>query len=51
VGVLRIVHVQDVHDHLIDDLDLAIHLWVEGSGFVELGVQYDQRINQDVLRN
>ena len=39
VGVLGIVHAQDMHDHLINDLDLAICLWVEGSGFGELGVQ------------
>jgi hypothetical protein len=37
--VLGIVHVQDMHDHLIDDLSLAICLGVEGSGFGELGVQ------------
>ena len=28
-----------MHDHLIDDLGLAIFLRVEGSGFCELGVQ------------
>jgi hypothetical protein len=39
VGVLGIVHVQDVHDHLVDDLGLAIRLGVEGSGLGELGVQ------------
>jgi hypothetical protein len=39
VGVLGIVHAQDVHDHLVDDLNLAIHLGVEGSGLGELGVQ------------
>jgi hypothetical protein len=39
VGVLGIVHVQDMHDHPVDDLSLAIHLGVEGSGFGELGVQ------------
>jgi hypothetical protein len=37
--MLRIVHAQDVHDHLIDDLGLAIGLGVERSGFCELGVQ------------
>jgi hypothetical protein len=39
VEVLRIVHVQDMHDHLIDDLNLAIYLGVESSGFCKLGVQ------------
>jgi hypothetical protein len=38
-GVLGIVHAQDMHDHPIDDLSLAICLGVEGSGFGELGVQ------------
>jgi hypothetical protein len=38
VRVLGIVHVQDVHDHLVDDLGLAIRLGVEGSGLGELGV-------------
>jgi hypothetical protein len=37
--MLRVVHVQDVHNHLIDDLCLAIGLGVESSGFSELGVQ------------
>jgi hypothetical protein len=37
--MLKIVHVQDVHNHLIDDLSLAINLGVERSGFCELGVQ------------
>jgi hypothetical protein len=39
VGVLGIVHAQDMYDHLIDDLSLAICLGVEGSGFGELGIQ------------
>jgi hypothetical protein len=39
VGVLGIVHVQDVHDHPVDDLGLDIHLVVEVSGLGELGVQ------------
>jgi hypothetical protein len=38
-GMLRIVHAKDVHNHLIDDLGLAIGLGVESSGFCELGVQ------------
>ena len=37
--MLRILHAQDVHNHLIDDLCLAIDLRVEGGGFSELGVQ------------
>jgi hypothetical protein len=37
--MLRVVHAQDVHNHLIDDLCLAIGLGVEISGFSELGVQ------------
>jgi hypothetical protein len=39
VGMLRIVHAQDMHNHLLDDLSLAIRLGVEGSGFGELGIQ------------
>jgi hypothetical protein len=39
VGVLVILHVKYLHDHLVDDLSLAIHLGVEGSGLGELGVQ------------
>ena len=37
--VLGIIHVGDMHDHLIYDLDLAICLGVEGRGFGELCVQ------------
>jgi hypothetical protein len=37
--MLRIVHAQDVHNHLIDDLYFSISLGVESSGFCELGVQ------------
>jgi hypothetical protein len=36
--MLGIVHAQDMHDHHVDDLSLAIHLGVEGSQFGELGV-------------
>jgi hypothetical protein len=35
--MLGIVHVQDMCDHPVDDLGLAICLGVEGSGFGELG--------------
>jgi hypothetical protein len=38
VRVLIILHMQDVHDHLVDDLRLEIHLGVEGGGLGELGV-------------
>jgi hypothetical protein len=38
--MLRIVHALDVHNHSIDDLNLAISLGVERSGFCELGVQH-----------
>ena len=37
--VLGIIHAQNMHDHLIYDLNLAIYLGVESHGFVELGVQ------------
>jgi hypothetical protein len=37
--MLIFLHVQDVHNHPIDNLYLAIDLRVEGSGFSELGVQ------------
>jgi hypothetical protein len=37
--MLIIVHEKDVHNHLIDDLGLAIGLGVERRGFCELGVQ------------
>jgi hypothetical protein len=37
--VLGIIHVQDMHDHSIYNLGLAICLGVEGRGFGELGVQ------------
>jgi hypothetical protein len=37
--MLRIVHVQDVHNHSIDDLCFSIYLGVESNGFCELGVQ------------
>jgi hypothetical protein len=37
--VLGIIHAQDMHDHLIYVLSLAICLGVEGYGFVEFGVQ------------
>jgi hypothetical protein len=39
MGILRIVHTQDVQNNLIDEISLAISLGVERSGFCELGVQ------------
>jgi hypothetical protein len=39
IWILRVVHAQDMHNHLIDDLRLAISLGVESNGFIELGVQ------------
>jgi hypothetical protein len=36
--VLGIVHAQDMYDHLIDDLNLAICFGVEGSGFGKFGI-------------
>jgi hypothetical protein len=37
--MLRVVHVQDVHNNPIENLCLAICLGVERSGFSDLGVQ------------
>ena len=37
--VLGIIHAQDMHDHSIYNLSLAICLGLEGRGFGELGVQ------------
>jgi hypothetical protein len=37
--IIRVIHAKDVHNHIIEDLCLAISLRVEGSGFIELGVQ------------
>ena len=37
--MIRVVHAQDVHNHLIDDICLIIGLGVEGNEFIELGVQ------------
>jgi hypothetical protein len=38
VGVLGVLHAQDMYDHPIDELSLAIYLGVEGSGFGELSI-------------
>jgi hypothetical protein len=37
--VIGIIHAQNMHNHSICDLGLAICLGVEGHGFGELGVQ------------
>jgi hypothetical protein len=37
--MLRVVHAQDVHNHLIEDICLVFFLGVESSVFSELGVQ------------
>jgi len=39
VWVLRVVHVQDVHDPFVDDLYLAISLGVKGHELSELCIQ------------
>jgi hypothetical protein len=39
VRVLEIIHAQDMHNHSIYDLGLAIFLGVDGHGFGELGFQ------------
>jgi hypothetical protein len=39
VRVLGIIHAQDMHNHSIYDLDLAICIRVVGRGFGEIGVQ------------
>ena len=37
--ILRVLRVQDVYNHTIDDLCLVISLGVESIGFSDLGVQ------------
>jgi hypothetical protein len=39
VRMLGIVHVKNMYNHHVDDLDIAIHLGVEDRGFGELGFQ------------
>jgi hypothetical protein len=38
--MLRVVHMQDIYNHPIDDLCLAIIFGVEGNGFGELGDEW-----------
>ena len=40
VWMLLVVHAQNVYDHPIDDLCLAISLGMESCGLSELGVQH-----------
>jgi hypothetical protein len=37
--IFGFVHAQDMHNHYVDDLCLAMNLWVEGDGFGDIGVQ------------
>jgi hypothetical protein len=39
VSMLRVLHAQDMQDHLVEELSLTIRLGMEGSGFGELGVE------------
>jgi hypothetical protein len=39
VGVLGILHAHDVHNHLVDNLGLAIRMGVERRGLGEFGFQ------------
>jgi len=38
--MLRVLHAQNVNDHPIDDVSLAISLGVESCGFSELGIKH-----------
>jgi hypothetical protein len=38
--MIRIVHMQDVHNHSIDEIFLSISLGVKSNGFCELSVQH-----------
>jgi hypothetical protein len=49
--MLRVIHAQDVHNHLIDDLCLDIDLGWKAVDLVSLVSKRDQRLNQNVLRN
>ena len=40
VWMLQVLHAQNVYDHPVDDLCLAISLGVESCGLSELGVQH-----------
>ena len=38
--MLQVVHVQNVYDHFVDEICLAISLGVESHGLSELGIQH-----------
>jgi len=38
--MLQVVHMQNVYDHPVDDLYLAINLGVESHGLSEIGIQH-----------
>ena len=38
--MLQVINVYNVHDHLVEDLCLAISLGMESCGLGELGVQH-----------
>jgi hypothetical protein len=48
--VLGILNAQNMHEHPIHNLGLAICLGVEDGGFGELVSSRDQRLNKNVLR-
>jgi hypothetical protein len=37
--ILGVVHVQDMHNHPINDLCFSISISLEGNGFGDLGIQ------------
>lgn len=52
MGVFRILHPRDMHDHSIDDLHFPINLGVEGVvDLVSLVSISDHRIDQNVPKN
>ena len=38
--ILLVVHMQNVYNHIVDDLFLAISLGMESCGLGELGIQH-----------
>ena len=51
VWILSVVHTQNVYDHLVDDLYLAISLGMEVVDLVSLVSSIDHRLDRNVLRN
>jgi hypothetical protein len=49
--VLGIIHVKDMHNHSIYDLDLAICMGWKAVDLVSLVSSSDQRLDRNVLRN